>query len=188
MEEQRNMQQAQEFEGEVGQEASVSPQPDYGMAQGNESMAQPDYGMPQGNGAMPQPGYGMPPQIQPGYGMPQPPVPPQIQPGYGMPQGNGPMPQLGYGMPLYGYPPRKQGTSDGLAIASMVLGIVSILICLWFYISLPCAVVGLVLGCVYRAKGGKNGMSVAGIACSSVAIALAILMIVMVIFELTYMI
>ena len=93
-------------------------------------------------------------------------MPPQG--GYGMP------PQGGYGMPSYGWQNSGQNVSDGLAIASMILGIVSILACVWFYVGLPCAIVGLILGCVYRSKGGRSGMSVAGIACSSVGIAFSL--------------
>lgn len=111
----------------------------------------------------------MPPQINPGMVPPQM-MPPQINPGMVPPQIN-----PGYGMPSYGYPNHKQGVSDGFAIASMVLGIVAIMICAWFYFSLPCAILGLILGCVYRAKGGKSGMSVAGITCSSIALALGLL-------------
>lgn len=96
---------------------------------------------------------------------PTPPIPPQILP---MP------PQGGYGMPPYGWQNSGQSVSDGLAIASMILGIVSILACVWFYVGLPCAIVGLILGCVYRSKGGRSGMSVAGIACSSVGIAFSL--------------
>ncbi|MBP3489008.1 MAG: DUF4190 domain-containing protein [Roseburia sp.] len=90
-------------------------------------------------------------------------------------------------MPAYGYPNQRQGVSDGLAVASMVLGIISIMICIWFYVSLPCAIIGLILGCVYRAKGGKSGMSVAGIACSSVAIALALLMVLLIVLDAMYL-
>lgn len=132
----------------------------------------------------PQPGYGQgqPPQMpsQPGYGQG---MPPQMNPGNGIP----PQVNPGYGMPAYGYPNQRQGVSDGLAVASMVLGIISIMICIWFYVSLPCAIIGLILGCVYRAKGGKSGMSVAGIACSSVAIALALLMVLLIVLDAMYL-
>lgn len=67
--------------------------------------------------------------------------------------------------------------SSGMAIASMVLGIMSIIVCSWFVLGMGCAIAGLTLGCVYRAKGGTSGMSIAGIACSSVGVALGILMV-----------
>ena len=64
----------------------------------------------------------------------------------------------------------------GMAIASMVLGIVSIvLMCCNTYIGIACAVVGLVLGILHIKKSGKNGMAIAGIVCSIVAIVLVAL-------------
>lgn len=67
----------------------------------------------------------------------------------------------------------------GLAIASMVLGIVSIImLCCTYWISIPCAIVGLVLGIVNNKKNGKNGMATAGIVCSIISIVLAVLLIV----------
>lgn len=127
----------------------------------------------------------VPPQGQMGYGVPpmSQQMPPQGQMGYGMP----PVPpqmQVPYQtMPPYGYV-GSSTVSSSLAIASMVLGIVSIVLCAWYIIGLSCAIVGLVLGCVYRAKGGTNGMSIAGIACSSVGLALGLLMLFGMIIEL----
>ena len=167
-------------------EPPVPPQVQSGYGMPVETPVQPGYGQPVDPPMPPvQPGYGMPPvppqgqqippQVQSGYGMPvEPPVPsvsPQVQPGYGMP----PQLQMPYQtMPPYGYA-GKSTDSTGLAIASMVLGIVSIVICSWQVIGLGCGIAGLVLGCVYRAKGGANGMSIAGIVCSSVGLALGLL-------------
>ena len=61
---------------------------------------------------------------------------------------------------------------SGLAIASMVLGIVALVMsCCVYFISIPCAVVGVVLGAVSLAgqKPGK-GMAIAGIVCSIVSL------------------
>ena len=69
-----------------------------------------------------------------------------------------------------------------MAVASMVLGIVSlVLFCVW-YISIPCAIIGLVLGFVAKGKanrgeGGGGGMAIAGIVCSIIAIVLVVLLI-----------
>jgi len=67
----------------------------------------------------------------------------------------------------------------GLAIASMVLGIISLaMFCAW-YLSIPCAIVGATLGGVAISKanrgemGGKS-MATAGLVCSIVSIALDI--------------
>lgn len=83
-------------------------------------------------------------------------------------------------MPQYVYvtqqqnPPKK---SIGLAVASMVLGIVAVVFsCCFIYVSIPCGIVGLILGAVSLAtkKGGK-GMAIAGIVCSIVSIAVVII-------------
>ncbi len=78
-------------------------------------------------------------------------------------------------MNQYPIPTRPQG-EQGLAIASMVLGIVSIVFacCLW-PISFIAAVVGLVLGIVSvkQNRDGK-GMAIAGIIMCAIAIVLAI--------------
>lgn len=63
----------------------------------------------------------------------------------------------------------------GMAIASMVLGIVSIVLCCIWYISVPCAIIGLILGILYNKKGTKSGMATAGIVCSIIAIVLVVL-------------
>ncbi len=70
---------------------------------------------------------------------------------------------------------------NGMAIASMVLGIVAIvLMCCNTYIGMACAVVGLILGILHVRKNGKNGMAIAGIVCSAVAIAIAVIAIILV--------
>lgn len=62
----------------------------------------------------------------------------------------------------------------GLAIASLVLGIVSLVFfCLW-YISIPCAVLGIIFGTMSKTSSGA-GMAKAGLICSIIAIAIAIL-------------
>lgn len=67
----------------------------------------------------------------------------------------------------------------GMGVASMVLGIVSlVLFCVW-YLAIPCAIIGAALGGVAQSKakaaGVKNGMAVAGITCSCIALGVAIL-------------
>lgn len=78
-----------------------------------------------------------------------------------------------------GNSPRKGGA--GMAIASMVLGILSILFsCCLYYVALPCGLVGLVLGAVAIKKdtAGK-GMAVAGVVLSIISLALAVITIAM---------
>jgi hypothetical protein len=80
----------------------------------------------------------------------------------------------------YAPPPLPPEGSKGKAIAAMVLGIVSVVFsCCVYYIALPCGVVGLILGIVSLKKNEPGrGMAIAGIATSSVAIVLALLLLV----------
>ena len=62
----------------------------------------------------------------------------------------------------------------GLGVAGMVLGIVGLVLCCAWYISLPCAAIGLILSIVsQKAKG--NGFAVAGIVLCSFALAFSLL-------------
>lgn len=67
----------------------------------------------------------------------------------------------------------------GMAIASMILGIVSIVTsCIW-YLGIPCAIVGLILGILHNKKNEKSGMATAGIVCSIISLVLVILILVL---------
>lgn len=101
----------------------------------------------------------------------QPPQQPQYQQPYQQPQYQQPVYQQPYQMPVI---PGK-----GMGIASMVLGIVSLaLFCFW-YISIPCSIVAAALGGVAfnkaKTAGVKNGVATAGIAMACVALGLALL-------------
>ncbi len=78
--------------------------------------------------------------------------------------------------------PSTSVPGKGLGIASMVLGIVSLVFFCVLYLAIPCAIVGIILGIVSRNQakkaGAPTGMSTAGIVCS--AIALGILVIVLI--------
>ncbi|MHC4443001.1 MAG: DUF4190 domain-containing protein [Planctomycetota bacterium] len=71
----------------------------------------------------------------------------------------------------------------GMAIASMVLGIVGLaLFCLW-YVSIPCAILAIVLGAIARKKategtGGGKGKATAGIVCGAISIGIVVLFLV----------
>lgn len=68
--------------------------------------------------------------------------------------------------------------NKGMAIAAMILGIVSIVLCCIWYISIIAGVVAIVLGIMYNKKNGKCGMSTAGIVCGIIGMILAIALIV----------
>ncbi len=77
-------------------------------------------------------------------------------------------------------PPAKQG--NGLAVAGMVLGIIALgLFCFWF-VSIPCAIVGLILSLLGNKKaketGAGAGMAKAGMILGIIAIALAVLIVI----------
>ena len=67
----------------------------------------------------------------------------------------------------------------GLRIASLVLGIISVVFSCAWYIAIPCGIIGLILGIV-AAKSGKNGMSTAGIVLSVIGIIVAIVWLIVV--------
>lgn len=77
----------------------------------------------------------------------------------------------------YVYHPSPQKQQDGFAIASMVLGIFSLTFA-WCFAPLVSALVGLVLGIVSLRKG-KNGIAIAGVVTSSIAILISVIFIVL---------
>jgi hypothetical protein len=83
--------------------------------------------------------------------------------------------------PYLGYAEPQQRKPSGLAVASMVCGIVSVpLLCIWF-MALPLAIVALILGiiarnAVRRGEAGGGGMATAGIACAGFALGVYLLL------------
>ena len=78
--------------------------------------------------------------------------------------------------PMPPQPPLQPRPSNGMAIASMVLGIVSLV---FPFLGIATAVVGLILGALamktLKASGAPTGMAVAGIVCSIIALAISII-------------
>lgn len=71
--------------------------------------------------------------------------------------------------------------SSGMAIASMVLGIVAIVFNCISFISFPCAVIGLILGIISLRKnniGAAKGMAIAGIVLTAIALVFAVIMLI----------
>lgn len=69
--------------------------------------------------------------------------------------------------------------TSGAAIASMILGIIALLSsCCFYYISIPCAVIGVILAAVgiKSGKGGK-GMAIAGLVCSIISLVPAVMVV-----------
>ena len=84
---------------------------------------------------------------------------------------------MDYNQNVTNSPQPQQG--KGLAIASMVLGIVSIVLCCCFYyLAFPCGILALIFGIiVIKNKRLGKGMAIAGIITSSVALVFAVLLI-----------
>lgn len=86
--------------------------------------------------------------------------------------------------PVYQQPVRNVPVpGKGMGIAGMILGIISLaLFCIW-YLAIPCAIVGAILGGVALKKakeaGMKNGMATAGLACSLVALGITLLFVIL---------
>jgi hypothetical protein len=130
------------------------------------------------------PQYQQPQYQSPQYQQPQQQQPQQQQPQYRQPQ----FQQAPYQQPAQPdyqyqqyqqYPNTAQKPSTGMAIASMILGIASVVTsCLWF-LSIPAGIVGLVLGiiCLKNKQDGK-GMAIAGLILSGVGIVAALIVII----------
>lgn len=71
----------------------------------------------------------------------------------------------------------QQNGGKGLSIASMVLGIVSVVLCCLWYVSLPCAILAIIFGVIGKKRDGR-GMAIAGLVLGIIAIALYVLAVV----------
>lgn len=92
---------------------------------------------------------------QPGYG---------AQPGYGYPQ-----------QPGYGYPPAEPQGGSGFGIASLILGIISILLFWLTILDLVPIILGIILGIVGRGRNRRGrGLALAGIITSVIALLIVI--------------
>lgn len=69
-----------------------------------------------------------------------------------------------------------QAEKKGFSIASMVLGIVSLVCFCYCYISIPSSILAIIFGILGKKKGGK-GMAIAGLVLGIIAIALFIILI-----------
>ena len=63
----------------------------------------------------------------------------------------------------------------GFAIAALVLGIIAIVLCCIWYVSIPCGIIALILGILGR-KSSKKGMSTAGIVTGVIGMILCIVL------------
>ena len=69
----------------------------------------------------------------------------------------------------------------GFSIAALVLGIISIVLCCVWYISIPCGILAIIFGIV-GIKSSKKGMSIAGLITGSIGLIISIIMFVALVF------
>lgn len=117
----------------------------------------------------PQPGQPYPGNYQQGY---------NGGPGYN--NGNG----YNNGYDGYGYPPRNQ--ANGVAIAALVTGLISMCCCFCPYVSLPCAIAGIIMAILSRKNGGMNAMSIIGLITSIIGLIIAALIIMYAIYVMSH--
>ena len=72
----------------------------------------------------------------------------------------------------------EEKKSNGLAIASLVLGIVAIVLCCVWYISIPCGILAIVFGTI-GLRSSKRGMSISGIVTGIIGMIISIFIILM---------
>lgn len=103
------------------------------------------------------------------------------QPYNNQPYSGQPYGQQTYGQNYYTNIQEEPQKASGLAIASMVCGIISIVICCVWYLAAPLAIAAIVLGIVNNVKklGGK-GMAIAGIITGACGLLLVIALFVIV--------
>lgn len=74
--------------------------------------------------------------------------------------------------------PTQEPEQKGMSIASLILGIISLVLFCFWYLSLPCAIIAIILGVMGRKKGGK-GMATAGIVLGAIAIVLVVVILIL---------
>ena len=109
---------------------------------------------------------------------PMPPAPPPpAHPGYGQPQ-YAPPPPSNFAQPMqYAGAYMNQEPGAGLGIASMVLGIVSLLGVLAWCVVWPTGILAIIFGAIGVKRVQGKGMAVAGLVCGSISIGLWLILI-----------
>ena len=67
--------------------------------------------------------------------------------------------------------------TKGYSIASMVLGIISLILCCVWYISVPASIAAIILGVIGRKKAGK-GMATAGLVMGIITLVLLVILVI----------
>lgn len=69
----------------------------------------------------------------------------------------------------------------GFSIAALVLGIIAIVLCCIWYISVPCGILAIIFG-IIGIKSAKKGMSIAGLITGAIGLVISIIMFVALVF------
>lgn len=69
----------------------------------------------------------------------------------------------------------------GFSIAALVLGIIAIVLCCIWYISIPCGILAIIFGIV-GIKSSKKGMSIAGLITGAVGLVISIIIFIALVF------
>ena len=69
----------------------------------------------------------------------------------------------------------------GFSIAALVLGIIAIVLCCVWYISIPCGILAIIFG-VIGIKSSKKGMSIAGLITGAIGLVISILIFIALVF------
>ena len=103
------------------------------------------------------------------------------QPNTQLPAGYQPM------QPLQPQQPMQPDDKKGLAITSLVLGIVSVLLCCTLWIGGICGIAGLITGIMGMKSTTGKGMAIGGVICSVVGILAALVILILGIIGLSVM-
>ena len=69
----------------------------------------------------------------------------------------------------------------GFSIAALVLGIIAIVLCCIWYISIPCGILAIIFG-IIGIKSSKKGMSIAGLITGAIGLVISILIFIALVF------
>ena len=69
----------------------------------------------------------------------------------------------------------------GFSIAALVLGIIAIVLCCIWYISVPCGILAIIFG-IIGIKSSKKGMSIAGLITGAIGLVISILIFIALVF------
>lgn len=74
--------------------------------------------------------------------------------------------------------PQRQGTA-GVPLSSLILGIVAFVFCILPVISVPCSLIGVILGCVSLVvKRDGTAMSIVGVILGSIALLISVVVLI----------